>query len=160
MATVNSGQPIYSDILTEPYIRVCSKHVHCACPIPLMFLSSSFTIKKVFQALVSAAQEILTEADVGVALCGGAENMSQAPYILRNMRFGTKLGTDYAVRLFALRLQTLSILIRYASQLEFQFLHVLRRCLRTDRLRSVMLLYSLVHLCCFVTGKPSVMKLA
>jgi acetyl-CoA acyltransferase 2 len=45
-----------------------------------------------FQAIVSGAQEILLgEADV--ALCGGAESMSQAPHVVRGARFGNlRLG--------------------------------------------------------------------
>lgn len=46
-----------------------------------------------FQSVVSGAQEI----DLGItniALCGGSESMSQAPYAVRNVRFGTKLGMD------------------------------------------------------------------
>jgi acetyl-CoA acetyltransferase family protein len=40
-----------------------------------------------FQAIVSGAQEImLGEADV--ALCGGAESMSQAPHVIRGARWG------------------------------------------------------------------------
>lgn len=31
-------------------------------------------------------------------LAGGAENMSQTPYAVRDMRFGTAFGTDYKVR--------------------------------------------------------------
>lgn len=49
-----------------------------------------------FQAVISGAQEI----ELGVAnltLCGGAENMSQSPYAVRNVRFGTKLGQDLKV---------------------------------------------------------------
>lgn len=41
-------------------------------------------------------QEIcLREAEIVVA--GGAENMSQAPFAVRNIRFGTTLGVDYQV---------------------------------------------------------------
>lgn len=46
--------------------------------------------------MISGAQEI----DLGitnVALCGGSESMSQAPYAVRNVRFGTKLGMDLKV---------------------------------------------------------------
>jgi len=47
-----------------------------------------------FQAIVSAAHEILT-GDAHVVLCGGTENMSQAPYCLRGIRFGNpKLGEN------------------------------------------------------------------
>lgn len=46
-----------------------------------------------FQSITSAAQEL--ELGIGsIALAGGAENMSQSPYILRDARFGTKLGVD------------------------------------------------------------------
>ena len=49
-----------------------------------------------FQSIVSGLQEL--ELGIGdVALCGGSENMSQAPYALRNSRFGTKLGLDLKV---------------------------------------------------------------
>lgn len=46
-----------------------------------------------FQSVVTGCQEI----ELGfsnVVLTGGTENMSQAPYVLRNARFGIKLGTD------------------------------------------------------------------
>lgn len=49
-----------------------------------------------FQSIVNGAQEIQLR-DAEVALCAGAENMSMSPYIVRGMRFGTKLGTDYKV---------------------------------------------------------------
>jgi len=46
-----------------------------------------------FQSITSAAQEL--ELGIGsIAIAGGAENMSQSPYILRDARFGTKLGVD------------------------------------------------------------------
>lgn len=41
-------------------------------------------------------QEIcLRESEV--VLCGGSESMSQAPYAVRNVRFGTKFGADLKV---------------------------------------------------------------
>jgi len=46
-----------------------------------------------FQSVISGLQDL--ELGIGeVSLCGGTENMSQAPYALRNSRFGTKLGMD------------------------------------------------------------------
>jgi acetyl-CoA acyltransferase 2 len=46
-----------------------------------------------FQSIITGCQEIqLGEAEV--VLTGGAESMSQAPYALRNVRWGTGLGTD------------------------------------------------------------------
>ncbi len=51
-----------------------------------------------FQAVVNAAQEILTE-QAETVLCGGAESMSQAPHVIRGARWGLRLGqapmTDY-----------------------------------------------------------------
>lgn len=32
--------------------------------------------------------------DASIALVGGSESMSQAPYAVRGIRFGTKLGTE------------------------------------------------------------------
>lgn len=43
------------------------------------------------QAVVSAAQTILS-GDARTALAGGTENMSQAPHVLRNTRFGSPSG--------------------------------------------------------------------
>lgn len=40
-----------------------------------------------FQAIVSGAEQILL-GEANVALCGGAESMSQAPHVLRGARFG------------------------------------------------------------------------
>lgn len=46
-----------------------------------------------FQACVNVAQDMLCgDAEIGIA--GGAECMSQAPYVLRGTRWGTPLGVD------------------------------------------------------------------
>jgi len=46
-----------------------------------------------FEAVALVATDIaLGKATIGIA--GGAENMSQAPYALRDARFGTRLGVD------------------------------------------------------------------
>ena len=44
-----------------------------------------------FEAVVQAAMQMLI-GETQLALVGGAESMSQAPYIARGMRFGTTLG--------------------------------------------------------------------
>ena len=44
-----------------------------------------------FQSVVNAAQEILT-GQATTVLAGGTESMSQAPYVLRDTRWGTRLG--------------------------------------------------------------------
>jgi len=46
-----------------------------------------------FQAIVSGAQNIVA-GDSDVVLTGGAENMSQSPFIVRDVRFGAVLGTS------------------------------------------------------------------
>ncbi|XP_057555405.1 3-ketoacyl-CoA thiolase, mitochondrial [Hippopotamus amphibius kiboko] len=46
-----------------------------------------------FQSIVNGCQEICVK-DSEVVLCGGTESMSQVPYSVRNVRFGTKLGSE------------------------------------------------------------------
>ncbi|XP_045777981.1 3-ketoacyl-CoA thiolase, mitochondrial [Maniola jurtina] len=48
-----------------------------------------------FQSIVNSAQDILTGA-AKISLAGGVENMSQAPFAVRGVRFGTMLGSTYA----------------------------------------------------------------
>jgi acetyl-CoA acyltransferase 2 len=43
-------------------------------------------------------QQILV-GDSRVVLAGGTESMSQAPFVVRNIRFGTTLGSNYEVTL-------------------------------------------------------------
>uniref|UniRef100_A0A0C9QCV8 Acaa2 protein n=1 Tax=Fopius arisanus TaxID=64838 RepID=A0A0C9QCV8_9HYME len=47
-----------------------------------------------FQSIVNGAQSILSE-ESSIVLAGGAENMSQTPFVVRNVRFGTGLGQKY-----------------------------------------------------------------
>ncbi|WP_233873723.1 beta-ketothiolase BktB [Paraburkholderia adhaesiva] len=55
----------------------------------------AFTVNRLcgsgLQAIVSAAQTILL-GDADVAIGGGAENMSRAPYITPDVRFGARMG--------------------------------------------------------------------
>jgi acetyl-CoA acyltransferase 2 len=46
-----------------------------------------------FQSVISAAQDIIL-GEANVVLAGGTESMSQAPYVLRNVRWGTRYGQD------------------------------------------------------------------
>jgi acetyl-CoA acyltransferase 2 len=46
-----------------------------------------------FQAVINAAHEILA-GESNIVLTGGSESMSQSPYALRNIRWGTKYGVD------------------------------------------------------------------
>ncbi|MDZ5016736.1 acetyl-CoA C-acyltransferase, partial [Clostridium perfringens] len=55
----------------------------------------SMTLNKLcgsgLRAITLAAQEIML-GDADVILCGGAESMSNAPYILNSARFGQRMG--------------------------------------------------------------------
>jgi len=57
--------------------------------------ATSLTVNRLcgsgFQAAVNAAQEIML-GDAEIVVAGGSENMSQAPYAIRNARFGINLG--------------------------------------------------------------------
>lgn len=46
-----------------------------------------------FQTVISAIHEISAN-DAKIVLTGGAESMSQAPYAVRDVRWGTKYGSD------------------------------------------------------------------
>ncbi|KAB0805711.1 hypothetical protein PPYR_02681 [Photinus pyralis] len=47
-----------------------------------------------FQAVINGVHDVLN-GSAKVSLTGGTENMSQAPFIIRNIRFGTQLGVSY-----------------------------------------------------------------
>jgi acetyl-CoA acyltransferase 2 len=47
-----------------------------------------------FDAIIQGARQILV-GDSRVVLAGGTESMSQAPFVVRNIRFGTALGSNY-----------------------------------------------------------------
>uniref|UniRef100_A0A8C4V0T3 Acetyl-CoA acyltransferase 2 n=1 Tax=Falco tinnunculus TaxID=100819 RepID=A0A8C4V0T3_FALTI len=62
-------------------------------PVPVPALTVNRLCGSGFQSIASGCQEIcLNESEV--VLCGGAESMSQAPYAVRNIRFGTRLGAE------------------------------------------------------------------
>jgi len=72
-----------------------ARHIGLGAGIPVA--STALTVNRLcgsgFQALVNAFQEIvLGDADIVVA--GGTENMSQAPFAVRNARWGINLGED------------------------------------------------------------------
>ncbi|KAL3321036.1 3-ketoacyl-CoA thiolase, mitochondrial [Cichlidogyrus casuarinus] len=47
-----------------------------------------------FQAIISAIHDLLI-GGYNIALAGGSENMSEVPFVVRDVRFGTRLGIDY-----------------------------------------------------------------
>ncbi|GAB0202518.1 3-ketoacyl-CoA thiolase, mitochondrial isoform X2 [Grus americana] len=62
-------------------------------PVPVPALTVNRLCGSGFQSIANGCQEICLN-DSEVVLCGGAENMSQAPYAVRNIRFGTRLGAE------------------------------------------------------------------
>lgn len=60
-------------------------------PIPTPALTVNRLCGSGFQSVVNGAQQILL-GDSEVVLTGGAENMSQAPFSARGIRFGIRLG--------------------------------------------------------------------
>jgi acetyl-CoA acetyltransferase family protein len=78
-----------------PYL---ARHVALDAGVPIE--APALTLNRLcgsgLQAVVSATQSIkLGESEVGLA--GGAENMSQAPYVSRKARFGIRMGDDKLV---------------------------------------------------------------
>ncbi|XP_076753269.1 yippee interacting protein 2 [Xylocopa sonorina] len=73
-----------------------SRHISLKCGIPLE--KPSFAVNRLcgsgFQSIVSGAQSILT-GESKIVLTGGVENMSQVPFVVRNVRYGTSLGQKY-----------------------------------------------------------------
>lgn len=72
-----------------------ARHVGLRAGVPVE--TAALTVNRLcgsgFQAIVSGAQEILL-GGTEVALCGGAESMSQAPHVVRGARWGTlRLGS-------------------------------------------------------------------
>lgn len=62
-------------------------------PVPVPALTVNRLCGSGFQSVVSGSQDIFC-GDSQIVLTGGAENMSLAPYAVRNIRFGIRLGTD------------------------------------------------------------------
>lgn len=70
-----------------------SRHVGLKCGVPEAV--PALTVNRLcgsgFQAVINGAQEIML-GESQVVLCGGVDNMSMAPYAVRDIRFGTRLG--------------------------------------------------------------------
>lgn len=73
------------------------RHVllRCGIPIDRPALGVNRLCGSGFQSIVNGAQDILVGA-AKVSLTGGVENMSMTPFTVRNVRFGTALGANYA----------------------------------------------------------------
>ncbi len=72
-----------------------ARHVglRAGTPIDVPALTVNRLCGSGFQAIVSGAHEILLN-DADIVLVGGTESMSQAPYAVRDARWGTRLGKN------------------------------------------------------------------
>ena len=70
-----------------------SRHIalRAGCPIATPALTVNRLCGSGFEAIVQGAQQILL-GDSRLVLAAGAESMSQAPHVVRGIRWGTKLG--------------------------------------------------------------------
>jgi len=75
-----------------------SRHVglRVGAPIATPALTVNRLCGSGFQSVVNGAQEIAL-GESNVVLTGGSDSMSMAPYAVRNIRFGTKLGSDLSM---------------------------------------------------------------
>lgn len=69
--------------------RVCSLGAEIPVSVPALTLNR--LCGSGLQAVVSAAQ-MMKLGEAGITVAGGAESMSQAPYVSRSMRWGMKMG--------------------------------------------------------------------
>lgn len=80
---------------TSTYAIYLARHAALGAGIPTHV--PALTVNRLcgsgFQSIINSGQEIEL-GDSNIVLCGGTESMSQAPYAVRDTRFGTKLGTD------------------------------------------------------------------
>jgi len=86
------GNVLSCSSVDAPYI---ARHVslRCGIPIPVPALTVNRLCGSGFQSVINGAHDILM-GDSQIALAGGADSMSQAPYAIRDIRFGTRLGVD------------------------------------------------------------------
>ncbi|RKP08753.1 Thiolase, N-terminal domain-containing protein [Thamnocephalis sphaerospora] len=100
LASLPAGTPVDSVIVgnvcqTSTDAAYLARHVglRAGLPVEVPALTVNRLCGSGFQAVINAAHEIrLGEAEV--VLTGGSESMSQAPYALRDARWGTRYGVD------------------------------------------------------------------
>ena len=84
------GHVVFGNVMqTSADAAYLARHVGLRAGVPVE--CGALTVNRLcgsgFQAIASGAQEILL-GDADVALCGGAESMSQAPHVVRGTRWG------------------------------------------------------------------------
>jgi acetyl-CoA acetyltransferase family protein len=85
---------IFGNVLQTTFDTIYfARHValKAGCPIETPALTVNRLCGSGFQAIINGAQEILL-GDADVCLVGGGESMSQAPHVVRGLRWGTPLG--------------------------------------------------------------------
>ena len=93
VAPADVDQVIFGNVIQSSADAIyLARHVglKAGCPIETPGLTVNRLCGSGFQAVVSAAQQILL-GEAQVVLAGGAENMSQVPHIIRGARWGLPL---------------------------------------------------------------------
>merc|ERR1712002_1036424 len=92
ISSVCIGNVLNASSPDAPYL---ARHValRCGLPIPTPALIVNRLCGSGFQSIVNGVQEILV-GDSQVVLTGGTDSMSACPYAVRDIRFGTRLGSD------------------------------------------------------------------
>lgn len=88
------GHVVFGHVVnTEPKDMYLSRvaAINGGCPIETPAFNVNRLCGSGLQAVVSAAQAVLL-GDCDIAVAGGAENMSRAPYASLNMRWGARMG--------------------------------------------------------------------
>uniref|UniRef100_A0A3P8W3Q6 Thiolase N-terminal domain-containing protein n=1 Tax=Cynoglossus semilaevis TaxID=244447 RepID=A0A3P8W3Q6_CYNSE len=88
---------LINSVIMGNVMQTHARHVglRCGVPVPVPALTVNRLCGSGFQAIVSGAQFMnLFKRHTCHNKCGGSESMSQAPYAVRNIRFGTKFGFD------------------------------------------------------------------
>jgi acetyl-CoA acyltransferase 2 len=85
---------IYGNVLqTANDALYMARHIglRAEVPVPVPALTINRLCGSGFQAVISAAEQILT-GQASVVLCGGTESMSQAPHVIYGLRDGARFG--------------------------------------------------------------------
>jgi acetyl-CoA acetyltransferase family protein len=94
IAPSDVNHSIFGNVLpTTPDAIYFARHValKSGCPVETPAVTVNRLCGSGFQAIVQGAQEIIL-GDAEVCLVGGGESMSQAPHIVRGLRWGLPLG--------------------------------------------------------------------
>ncbi|HEX8919066.1 MAG TPA: thiolase family protein [Chloroflexota bacterium] len=89
-------QVVFGNVIqTSPDAIYMARHVGLRAGIPdeVPALTVNRLCGSGLQAMISGAQAMLLD-ECSVVLAGGAENMSQAPYVVRGARWGLRLGSS------------------------------------------------------------------